>query len=269
MAAPQPWQRAVLRQWRRPQAGLMLFLDFDGTLVPINEDPGTCVLTPEMYELLTELASHPTCRVAIISGRALCDLQPRVGITKLALAGNHGLEIALDNRLVFQEVTAVQLRPRLRHLLGQLASVCKDYPGSWVEDKGLTLSVHYRQTASALRDALCRCVFTICQPHVTAGDIIVRAGKQVLEVRPAVAWHKGSATRWLATHWDLPDSTQVLTAGDDATDEDLFAAWPGECHIHVGPVADSLAPWYLAHQSEIPQLLRDTLVCLKELPVRK
>jgi trehalose-phosphatase len=149
-------------------------------------------------------------------------------------------------------------------LLVQLASVCKDFPGSWVEDKGLTLSVHFRQLEEAQHDALRDNVFNVCQPHVTTGNIVVRTGKKVLEVRPAVNWHKGSATRWLAAYWALPGSPQILSAGDDFTDEDLFAAWPGECHIRVGPVADSLAPWYLAHQSEIPQLLRDVLACLAE-----
>lgn len=268
MAVPQPWRASVLRQWRRPDAALLLFLDFDGTLVPIAPDPSVCFLTPEVHETLAKLASQPNCRVAIISGRALSDLQSRVGIAGLALAGNHGLEIALDNRLVFQEPRALQLRPLLRFLLRQLASVCKDYRGSWVEDKGLTLTVHFRQTEDALHDAFFDRVSCVCQPHVTAGEIVVRAGKKVLEVRPAVDWHKGSATRWLASYWALPGNPQVLTAGDDATDEDFFAAWPGECHIHVGLVANSLAPWYLAQQAEVPGLLQDVLACLAELPVR-
>ena len=72
---------------------VLLFVDFDGTLVPIRDDPMACRLPDEGRDLLGRIAAHPNAAAAIVSGRDLPDLRPRVGVDGLAYAGNHGLEI--------------------------------------------------------------------------------------------------------------------------------------------------------------------------------
>src|SRR5437667_6410247 len=73
---------------------LLIFLDFDGTLAPVVNDPTLASIPPETLRTLTSLAGLEKVSLAIISGRALADLKARVGLPNLIYAGNHGLEIS-------------------------------------------------------------------------------------------------------------------------------------------------------------------------------
>jgi len=70
-----------------------LFLDYDGTLVPITDTPQKARMPSELKSLLTELSQIPGCKVAIISGRPLEDIKNIVGIQEIIYVGNHGFEI--------------------------------------------------------------------------------------------------------------------------------------------------------------------------------
>ena len=77
----------------KSHGGIALFLDFDGTLVPIRKDPACCILSEETKELLQFLANSRYCYLAIISGRSLSDIKGRVGLRRVFYGGNHGLDI--------------------------------------------------------------------------------------------------------------------------------------------------------------------------------
>ena len=128
----------------------VLFLDYDGTLAPIVDDPAAAQMAPAMQHVLTALAQHPRYRVAIISGRALADLRTRLGERGLYLAGNHGLEIEGPG-IRFQHPEARQLRPELDTLVQAMTGDLEAIPGAWIEDKGLTLSVHFRRVPECPR----------------------------------------------------------------------------------------------------------------------
>jgi len=89
-----PSALAEIRERVREAVALSLFLDFDGTLAPIVNDPGDARLAPGVRKRLEALAARNDTLVAIVSGRALADLRPRVGIASAIYAGNHGLEIS-------------------------------------------------------------------------------------------------------------------------------------------------------------------------------
>ena len=119
-ALPTPLpQRPLIAAIRRAEA-VLLYLDFDGTLVPIRQDPSRCQLSPPLRATLQQLSGwkqDPALDLAVISGRSLVDLRQRLGpdLRGLSLAGNHGLEIA-NNGNVWCEPRAQALQPALQAL---------------------------------------------------------------------------------------------------------------------------------------------------------
>jgi len=144
---------------------ILLLIDYDGTLLPIVERPELAILPQRTRGLLREVMGRRNFTVGIISGRALNDLKNRVGLEDLIYAGNHGLEIEGPG-LRFVNPTAEEARPALQLLDQALSKEMGAIRGALVENKGLSLSVHYRLVEESLRTA---------------------SGKKVYEVRPAVA----------------------------------------------------------------------------------
>ena len=174
----------------------VLFLDYDGTLAPIVEDPAAAQMAPAMQHALTALAQHPRYRVGIVSGRALADLRTRVEGKGLYLAGNHGLEIEGPG-ISYQHPEAWWLRPELDALAQAMNSDLEAIPGAWVEDKGLTLSMHFRRVSAASVPEVKARLIKHVAPGIDAGLLALRTGKAVLEIRPRVEWSKGEAVSWI------------------------------------------------------------------------
>jgi trehalose 6-phosphate phosphatase len=162
-----------------------LFLDYDGTLAPIVEDPAAAQMTPAMQHALTLLAQHPRYQVGIISGRALADLRTRLGARGLYLVGNHGLEIDGPG-IRYQHPDVWQLRPELDALVQAITGDLEAIPGAWVEDKGLTLSVHFRRVPTTRVPEVKAHLVKRASPGIDAGRLELRTGKAVLEIRPRV-----------------------------------------------------------------------------------
>src|SRR5215213_3997623 len=111
---------------------LLIGLDFDGTLTPIVGNPADALLAPAIRTVLAELASRPDTTVAIVSGRALADIQTRVNLDSLIYAGNHGLEIQ-GPRLRFREPSAILLSTLLSNISQELQTCMARFPGVIVE----------------------------------------------------------------------------------------------------------------------------------------
>src|SRR5262249_29090311 len=164
--------------------------DFDGTLTPIAPHPDMVQLPRPRAAILQALRAHPQVSMMIISGRERTDLQNRVGVPGLIYAGNHGLEISGPG-FVFVEPTAVKCRSALQALAAELVQRVAAMPGVFVEDKGLTLSIHYRQappdSAETIRQTVHGTLANARHPFQ------LTAGSMVFDVRPRVAWSKGTA----------------------------------------------------------------------------
>ncbi|MCG3155869.1 MAG: Trehalose-phosphate phosphatase [bacterium] len=233
------WRLAANRQ-------VVLFLDFDGTLAPIVERPELAHLPPETRALLHQLARQPGVTVSIISGRSLPDIQARVSLDALIYAGNHGLEIGGPGLHFVQPEAALQ-RPALQRLAGALATQLRHFTGVAVEDKGLSLSIHVRRAQPADHNKIARLV----QASLAAfPGLALAAGKMVLEIRPAVAWNKGSAVGWISAALAKKQALAICL-GDDRTDEDAFAALPEGITIKVGPAEASAARYHLNGPAEV------------------
>jgi trehalose 6-phosphate phosphatase len=231
---------------------VLLFCDFDGTLVPIKDNPLACWLSPENRDLLTRIGAHRRASVAVVSGRDLPDLEPRVAVDGITYAGNHGLEIRGPG-FEYREPGAEALTVDLARTLGELTAELAGVPGAWVQNKVLSASVHYRQTPPEFVPRVKETVERVVAPR--RDRFVLRGGKMVLEVRPAVDWHKGRAVRWL---WERlggdPDAIAVYL-GDDATDEDAFRALPDGVTVMVGPARQTAARYRLNDPDDVARFL--------------
>jgi trehalose-phosphatase len=214
-----------------------LFLDFDGTLVPIEADPASPRLDSGTAKALQALSSLDFLVTTVISGRAVEDLYARIRVSGLIYAGNHGLEI-FGRNLLFVEPSAAARRQELERLCGKLRVQLRQIAGAMVEFKGLTASIHYRRVAEPDRPAIETAVRSAV---ARVGDLFrLNPGRKVFEILPRTGWHKGQAVRWINDH--LGDE-KVLSVylGDDTSDEDAFCILPDAVTVRVGPARATCA----------------------------
>lgn len=204
-------------------ARLLVALDFDGTLAPLAARPETVRLSSATADVLRALTCRADVLVAFVSGRPLKDLRARVGLSRAAYAGNHGLEIEAGGwRWMHPGVRG--RRAALRRVGAEARRLCGLAPGAWVEDKGATLSVHVRAVRAAEGEAALAVALVAAVRR--AGGLTLKTGKRVYEVRPRLAWDKGRAVELLRARF-APGAACVYV-GDDATDEDAFRRLSGK-----------------------------------------
>ncbi|MBI2852838.1 MAG: trehalose-phosphatase [Chloroflexi bacterium] len=241
---------------------ILLLLDYDGTLTPIVERPELANLPEETKRVLQTLAGQRRFTLGIISGRALTDLKKKVGLSGIIYAGNHGLEIE-GPEIEFINPLAQELRPVLRLIHEVLRRALRTVRGVIVEDKGLTLSIHYRQVEEEKIDEVHRTLRQAVSSHEAAGAVKITGGKKVYEVRPHVAWDKGKAIGLLLSRYARggPGSGVVpVYVGDDVTDEDGFRVieeYGDGLSVFVGaPSGSSAAGYFLKSPAEVETFLR-------------
>jgi len=173
--------------WREPSR-FALFLDFDGTLVALAARPEAVVVPPELPAILSAAAARLGGALAIVSGRRITDLDQLLAPADFAASGAHGNEIRLA-----PGQTVMQLGADLTPAAGDaLHRAIAGYPGAHLENKGITLAVHYRAEpgiAAALAEELAR--------HVPPGLEIVH-GDHVFELRPVDIDKGNSLHRFMA-----------------------------------------------------------------------
>jgi len=222
-------------------SNVMVGLDYDGTLAPIVARPEKAILRRRTRALLQEVArSYP---VVVISGRSQADVLGRLrGIGVAEVIGNHGIEPRHASRRYAEQVR--RWRPRLVERLHA-------FRGVWVEDKLYSLAIHYRQSREkrAAREA-------ILAAAADLGDVRLVGGKQVVNVLPVGAPHKGFA---LEKARDRLRCDTAIYVGDDETDEDVFGlVQPGRLlAVRVGAKAGSEASFYLRNQAAVDDLLAE------------
>lgn len=229
---------------------LAIFLDFDGTLSPIVANPEDAQLDPQLRPILQELAGREDIGIAVISGRALPDVRARVGLERLVYAGNHGLEAESDT-LSFRNPEAEALRRELKCTLLQLKLALSETDGLEIEDKGLTLAVHFRRVTEHLHDWVRSVTFgTIGRSR----SFLCQEGKMVIDVKPQIEWNKGYAVQWILKEV-LSSEALAIYIGDDVTDEDAFAVLREGITIKVGDAIETAAQYTLPDVSSVGHFL--------------
>ncbi len=256
------WDELAVRVKRAKH--ILLLIDYDGSLTPIVEKPELANLSPQVKECLQELAGNPHITLGIISGRAMEDLRERVGINGIIYAGNHGLEIKGPD-ITYINPAAKKAEPVLHSLCQNIEENIGDIKGAIIEDKGLTLSLHYRLVDEAQMRELNRIFCEATKPLATSGRIKVGKGKKVYEVKPPVDWDKGKAIALIAQNLKGEEQPLMIFLGDDVTDYDgfHFVNDSGGISIYVGEGStESVAQYSLYSPKETYQfldMLRETL----------
>jgi trehalose 6-phosphate phosphatase len=220
---------------------IALFLDVDGTLVEIEREPGAVHVPERLCRILADLLSVGDGALALVSGRSLAQIDRLFAPLCLSAAGLHGLERRnLLTGVVRSEPDPAILAParqRLERFAGR-------HPGVLLEDKGLTLALHYRNAPGIEHDAK-----ALVQAVVAAsgGALVVLEGKMVLELKPP-GCDKGEAIAAFMAEPPFRGRRPVF-AGDDVTDEAGFATINrlGGISIRIGADLRPTAARY-AHQ---------------------
>ena len=228
--APAAWQALLERQ--RETEDLLVFLDYDGTLVPYTATPDLARPDAGLMELLEELSSRPRTELHVVSGRAREALERWLGALPISLHAEHGFWSRPPGEsewIPAAEVTGEWREPAL----AILRDITARTPGSLIEVKSVALAWHYRmadQEAGARRANEVRLHLS---QLLSNQPVEILAGHKVLEIRPHGV-HKGRIVPPLSP--ERLAATTVLAIGDDRTDEDLFAALPSDAiTIRVGP----------------------------------
>jgi trehalose 6-phosphate phosphatase len=235
-----PENLAVLR--RRVADGALLAFDYDGTLSPIVPDPAAARMRPTTVELLRDVTtSFPTI---LISGRAQGDALQRVRTLPFReVIGNHGMEPWRYGGPIMHEVETWRCA---------LDAALRGIPGLVIEDKGLSLALHYRACADRGRAQA-----MIAAAIAGLDGARVLGGKQVVNLLPKAAPHKGQALEQAMQRLGCRTSVYV---GDDETDEDVFRLPAERClGIRVGMSPASVAAYYVATQPLVDELLAAVL----------
>lgn len=194
-----------------------LFLDFDGTLCDIVEDPATSRMTEGVAPVLADLAAH-LGSLAVVSGRPASFLAERAPIPGVRLLGLYGLEEWRDGARV-PRPEAARWQGAVDEATARLVESLAGTDGVNVEVKGLGVAVHWRNAAD--RDRARRRVAALVADIAESTGLAREPGKLVEELRPPVEWDKGSAVRAVTAEDDLDPIAYV---GDDLGDLAAFEA---------------------------------------------
>ncbi|KAI6687734.1 hypothetical protein NL676_024562 [Syzygium grande] len=208
---------------------IVMFLDYDGTLTPIVEDPDRAFMSPTMREAVKDTARFfPT---AIVSGRCRDKVCSFVKLKELYYAGSHGMDIKgpprsssngnKDGESVLCQ-PASEFLPMINEVYKTLLESTKSIPGARVENNKFCLSVHFRSVDEKSWDALAEQVELVLSGYP---KLKLTAGRKVFEIRPTIMWDKGKALKFLLEALGFGTSgNDVLPIyiGDDRTDEDAF-----------------------------------------------
>lgn len=207
----------------------LFFLDFDGTLAPIVENHEDAAISEEMVELVKKLSLKYS--VAVVSGRGLTDVKNKLGLQNLYYAGSHGFEISGPDNYYRENDEAQFILPFFDKIEPELKSKLKDINGVGYERKKFTLAIHYRKVKKENEKDVHRIVEEVLKNYdrLKKGE-----GKKVIEIKPALDWHKGRAVETLKKQIFGDRDSFTFYLGDDVTDEDAFESNAIDLGILVG-----------------------------------
>ena len=242
----------LFRNWRQLKSRLIaaeacaLFLDLDGTLVPLRPRPADVQLSRQTKRILKLLQGHTNLHLAFVSGRQLKVLRSIIGMDKVHYVGLHGAECE-DKSVDMSRESVRALSAAKRAAKKRL----QKYPGIWIEDKGLSFAVHYWRAKPATVRAAELALNQILAPKL--GTLHILNGNKVWEVMPKEILGKGAASRALLN--GLPEKTLGIYVGDDVTDETAFAALNDQITVKVGRMPGTQAHFYVRDPAEVHRFL--------------
>lgn len=235
----------------------LIFLDYDGTLVPFQKQIDAAIPDNDLLNLLEKIAGDPNNKLVITSGRDYKTLDKWLGHLPVDMIAEHGAWYkdqgkAWHNRRDLSD----EWKPEIRNILDVYT---KRTPGTFVEEKSYSLAWHYRRAENGLGKLRTHELIADIKHVVTDRGLQILQGDKVLEIKN-MSINKGrAARRWL----EKDNFDFVMAIGDDHTDEDTFKAMPPDAiTIKVGSNV-SAASYCLKSYQEVRTFLQD--ICT-ELP---
>ena len=233
-----------------------ILLDYDGTLVPLVPKPEDAVPTPELKQLLNDLAADPKNNVVVISGRDQATLDRWLGDLPISMVAEHGATWRMKNEPWQQFVAGPdQWKSEIRPIMQKFVTRCV---GSFVEEKTNTIAWHYRKTHPDLGFTRSRELINTLSELLQNTMLQVIDGNKVVEVRMS-GFDKGVMALKMVN--EIPNDF-ILCIGDDTTDEDMFKALSDRAYtIKVGNTATA-AQYMVYNQKKVLELLEKLMVPL-------
>lgn len=239
----------------------LIFLDYDGTLVPFNKDPNMAVPGDELHELLGSLCADPKNKIVLISGRSKETLESWLGDLPLDIIAEHGAWTKEFPQL-WQQAEGltgdwkIEIMPVLE--LYEMRT-----PGSFIEEKDFSLAWHYRKVESSLGELRAKEIAGQLKFMTADRALQVLDGHKVIEIKSILINKGKAAEKWLKKF--KPDF--ALAIGDDMTDEDTFKAMPQDAiTIKVGG-GMSEAHYFIDSPQAVLALLRKLSSISKTVPL--
>jgi trehalose 6-phosphate phosphatase len=234
-------------------ADIALFLDVDGTLLEIEREPGAVHVPERLCRILERLQAATGGALALVSGRTLDQLDRLFAPLRLSAAGLHGLERRNLGRGIERARPEPAALEQARRRLGAFAAA---HAGVLLEDKGLTLALHYRQAPAAAAAAIATAEAAVAESR---GALVLLHGKMVCELKPPGV-DKGRAIAAFLEEAPFAGRPPVF-AGDDVTDEAGFVVinHRGGVSIRIGGGPPTAAAFGCPNVRAMQSWLRDLL----------
>jgi trehalose-phosphatase len=211
---------AAVRQGLVAGRRVWLFLDYDGTLVPIAPEEEARP-DPALLQIFSGLGELPALSVTVLSGRPLSFLQTMLPIPGLILAGTYGVEIQIPGKALVARADRAAIRPIVDKVKSAWVQLTAGRDGFMIEDKGLAVALHAQFAQPADADSVMPAAQATAAQIIYPERLRMLGGDRFLEVAPAAA-HKGQAVEWLLRQYAFPDAL-LMYFGDDDKDEEAFA----------------------------------------------
>lgn len=211
----------IVSYLERAATELVLFIDYDGTLVPIRPTPAEARISEKEREFLLWASALPGVRVVVVSGRPRNFLREQLRDIPVTLAPEHGAQVIdrVEGRV--KNLVRTDFRSWFKSALAFMQQVTDRVPGSFIEQKTFSLAWHYRRAPKEYGDFQAQRMVAELRSILADLPATVLAGKKVIEVRATEA-DKGLFAKWFLQRKEQPKDRLAVGIGDDETDENLF-----------------------------------------------
>jgi len=199
---------------RRPPFGLIT--DIDGTISPTAPTPKQAKVSPLCRQYLSTLCRH-LALVAAVSGRPAVEVKNMIGIDGMLYIGNHGLGRWKDGHPEYTK----EAQPYSKIIKAAIEELSRLLPieGIYIEDKGVTATVHYRLCQEP--QSVKKQILTAVENSPQLKNLRIVQERMAIDLLPPIKVNKGTATMDLIREYSLKSG---LYLGDDFTDIDAFRA---------------------------------------------
>ena len=252
---PKQLEEAIQKKKKKQ---LILFLDYDGTLVPIQVDAQKAVLDKKTERLIKKLSQNKRIKLIILSGRKKKFLLSQFGSLNVDIAAEHGaIFYSARNKKTISLVRS-DIKPWYTMAIDIMSSYTEHVPESHIEKKEYAICWHYRKSPKEFATFQANKLAEELDIGLASLPVTTIHGKKVIETR-AMEANKGSFVNWYLSQDELAQSRYILAIGDDRTDEDMFRNLPEKesVSIKIGtpPNPPTFADYTLPSQDLVNPLL--------------